>query len=174
MRDTVTAPGLSGEASGCGGVVDTTGVALGPHWARDGRPAGPAEPAGFQFRARSPLFRSPLADAVLVEQFADVFPCLLGSSPVVVAPDWVPAVVALVWGIALYLGSPDGSVLLRSFPSPAAWVSGLYYNCARFSAIRITKRKLGGSSFMYGTLHLFFLPISAPSKRGTCRRRSDP
>ena len=40
MRDTVTAPGLSGEASGCGGVVDTTGVALGPHWARDsdGRP----------------------------------------------------------------------------------------------------------------------------------------
>ena len=27
-------------------------------------------------------------DAVLVEQFADVFPCLLGSSPVVVAPDW--------------------------------------------------------------------------------------
>ena len=99
---------------------------------------------------------------------------LPGSSPVVVAPDWVPAVVALVWGITLYLGSPDGSVLLRSFPSPAAWASGLYYNCARFSAIRITKRKLGGSSFMYGTLHLFFLPISAPSKRGTCRRRSDP
>ena len=54
MRDKVTAPGLSGEASGCGGVVDTTGVALGPHWARDGRPAGPAEPAGFQFRARGP------------------------------------------------------------------------------------------------------------------------
>ena len=75
MRDTVTAPGLSGEASG----------ARGAQWARDGRPAGPAEPAGFQFRARGPLFRSPLVDAVLVEQFADVFPCLLGSSPVFVA-----------------------------------------------------------------------------------------
>ena len=29
MRDTVTAPGLSGEASGCAGVVDTTGGARG-------------------------------------------------------------------------------------------------------------------------------------------------
>ena len=29
MRDTVTAPGLSGEASGCEGVVDTTGGARG-------------------------------------------------------------------------------------------------------------------------------------------------
>ena len=88
MRDTVTAPGLSGETPGCGGVVDTTGGARGAQWARDGRRAGPAEPAGFQFRARSPLFRSPLVDAALVEQFADVFPCLLGSSPFVVAPDW--------------------------------------------------------------------------------------
>ena len=52
MRDTVTAPGLSGEASGCAGVVDTTGGARGAQWARDGRPAGPADPAGFQFRAR--------------------------------------------------------------------------------------------------------------------------
>ena len=88
MRDTVTAPGLSGGASGCGGVVDTTGGARGAQWARDGPPAGPADPAGFQFRPRSPLFRSPLVDAVLVEQFADVFLCLLGSSPVVVALDW--------------------------------------------------------------------------------------
>ena len=39
MRDTVTAPGLSGEASGCAGVVDTTGGARGAQWARDGRPA---------------------------------------------------------------------------------------------------------------------------------------
>ena len=31
MRDTVTAPGLSGEASGCGGVVDTTGGARGAY-----------------------------------------------------------------------------------------------------------------------------------------------
>ena len=38
MRDTVTAPGLSGEASGCGGVVDTTGGARGAQWVRDGRP----------------------------------------------------------------------------------------------------------------------------------------
>ena len=88
MRDTVTAPGLSGEASGCGGVVDTTGGGRGAQWARNGRAAGPADPAGFQFRARSPLFRSPLVDAALVEQFADVFPCLLGSSPVFVALDW--------------------------------------------------------------------------------------
>ena len=29
MRDTVTAPGLSGEAPGCEGVVDTTGGARG-------------------------------------------------------------------------------------------------------------------------------------------------
>ena len=32
MRDTVTAPGLSGEASGCGGVVDTTGGCEGAQW----------------------------------------------------------------------------------------------------------------------------------------------
>ena len=70
---------------GVRGVVDTTGGARGAQCARDGRPAGPAEPAGFQFRARSPLIRSPLVDAVLVEQFADVYPCLLGSSPVFVA-----------------------------------------------------------------------------------------
>ena len=87
MRDTVTAPGLSGEASGCGGVVDTTGGPITAQWGRDGRPAGPAEPAGFQFRARGPLFRSPLVDAALVEQFADVFSCLPGSSPVAVALD---------------------------------------------------------------------------------------
>ena len=101
MRDTVTAPGLSGEASGCGGVVDTTGGARGAQWARDGRPAGPAEPAGFQFRARSPLFRSPLADAVLVEQFADITPCLLGSSPVVVALDWGVRVEAVEGRLAI-------------------------------------------------------------------------
>ena len=101
MRDTVTAPGLSGEASGCGGVVDTTGGPITAQWARDGRPAGPAEPAGFQFRARGPLFRSPLVDAVLVEQFADVFPCLLGSSPVVVALDWGVRVEAVEGRLAI-------------------------------------------------------------------------
>ena len=101
MRDTVTAPGLSGEASGCGGVVDTTGGPITAQWARDGRPAGPAEPAGFQFRARGPLFRSPLVDAALVEQFADVFSCLPGSSPVAVALDWGVRVEAVEGRLAI-------------------------------------------------------------------------
>jgi hypothetical protein len=45
MRDTVTAPGLSGEASGCAGVVDTTGGARGAQVGAHTTPDCPGAPA---------------------------------------------------------------------------------------------------------------------------------
>ena len=49
MRDTVIAPGLSGEASGCGGVVDTTGGARGAR-TRDPALSLPVDPIGNSSR----------------------------------------------------------------------------------------------------------------------------
>ena len=88
MRDTVTAPGLSGEASGCGGGGrhnrGCEGGAVGARRAA----AGPAGASGIPVQDSDSAFPVPLVDAELVEHFADVPPRLLGSSSVVVALDW--------------------------------------------------------------------------------------